>query len=40
MAVQDFSIRAHQVDLHIPRRRWFIEETGQVVYKDWNLVAD
>jgi hypothetical protein len=24
----------------ITRRRWLNEDTGQVVYRDWNLVAD
>ena len=40
ITVQDFPIRGHQVYLHITRRRWLNEDTGQVVYRDWNLVAD
>lgn len=40
ITVQDFPIRGHQVYLHITRRRWLNEDTGQVVFKDWNLVAD
>jgi hypothetical protein len=40
ITVQDFPIRGHQVYLHINRRRWLNEDTGQVVFRDWNLVAD
>jgi hypothetical protein len=40
ITVQDFPIRGHQVYLHITRRRWLNEDTGKVVFRDWNLVAD
>ena len=40
ITVQDFPIRGHQVYLHITRRRWLNEDTGQVVFRNWNLVAD
>jgi hypothetical protein len=40
ITVQDFPIRGHQVYLHITRRRWLNEDTGQVVFRDWNLVAN
>jgi hypothetical protein len=40
ITVQNFPIRGHQVYLHITRRRWLNEDTGQVVFRDWNLVAD
>lgn len=40
ITVQDFPIRGHQVYLHIARRRWLNEDTGKVVFRDWNLVAD
>ena len=40
ITVQDFPIRGHQVYLHITRRRWLNENSGQVVFRDWNLVAD
>jgi hypothetical protein len=40
ITVLDFPIRGHQVYLHITRRRWLNENTGQVVFRDWNLVAD
>ena len=40
ITVQDFPIRGHQVYLHITRRRWLNEDTGKVIFRDWNLVAD
>ena len=40
ITVQDFPIRGHQVYLHITRRRWLNEDSGKVVFRDWNLVAD
>jgi len=40
ITVQDFPIRGHRVYLHITRRRWLNEDTGKVVFRDWNLVAD
>jgi transposase len=40
ITVQDFPIRGHQVYLHITRRRWLNEDTGKIVFRDWNLVAD
>lgn len=40
ITVQDFPIRGHSVYLHITRRRWLNEDTGKVVFRDWNLVAD
>jgi hypothetical protein len=40
ITVQDFPIRGHQVYLHITRRRWINEDTGEIVFRDWDLVAD
>ena len=37
--VQDFPIRGKNVFLHITRRRWLDESTGNVVTRDWRLVA-
>ncbi|WP_449441407.1 ISAon1 family transposase N-terminal region protein, partial [Sphingobacterium cavernae] len=37
--LQDFPIRGQQVYLHVKRRRWLNQDTGKVVYRDWNLVA-
>ena len=39
VTIQDFPIRGMQVYLHIKRRRWLNERSGQVVFRDWNLVA-
>jgi hypothetical protein len=40
ITVQDLPIRGYKVYLHITRRRWLNEDTGQVIFRDWNLVAD
>jgi hypothetical protein len=39
VTIQDFPIRGYRVFLHITRRRWLNEDTGKVVYRDWDLVA-
>ena len=39
ITIQDFPIRGSQVFYHIKRRRWLNEGTGQVVFRDWSLVA-
>ncbi|UKJ06558.1 transposase [Solitalea lacus] len=39
ITLQDFPIRGFQVYLHITRRRWMNEDTGKVVYRNWDLVA-
>jgi len=38
--IQDFPIRNKAVFLHIRRRRWLIESTGEVVSRDWESVAE
>ena len=37
--VQDFPIRGKEVYIVIKRRRWFNEDTGATVYRNWALVA-
>jgi transposase len=37
--VQDFPIRDKATYLHVRRRRWLVESTGEVVSRDWNTVA-
>jgi hypothetical protein len=37
--VQDFPIRGCQVFFHIKRRRWLNELTGQLVQRNWDLLA-
>lgn len=38
-SIQDFPIRGKAVYLHVRRRRWFNENTGEYICRDWNLVA-
>ena len=37
--IQDFPIRGKNVFLHVIRRRWINEANGEVVTRDWDLVA-
>jgi len=37
--VRDFPIRDKSMYLHIKRRRWLVESSGQVVSRNWELVA-
>jgi hypothetical protein len=39
ITIQDFPLRGKLVYLHIKRRRWTNKATGQIVKRDWNLVA-
>lgn len=39
VTIQDFPIRGMQVYLHVKRRRWLNQDTGMVVYRNWELVA-
>jgi hypothetical protein len=39
ITIQDFPIRGLNVFLHVTRRRWLNEDSGKVVYRDWDLVA-
>ena len=39
ITVQDFPIRDKASYLHIKRRKWVNERTGDVVYRNWNMVA-
>ena len=39
ISIQDFPIRGYRVFLHVKRRRWLNEDTGKVVFRDWDLVA-
>lgn len=38
--VQDFPLRNKAVFLHVRRRRWLVESTGEVVSRDWQSVAE
>ena len=37
--LQDFPMRGNEVFLHVKRRRWLNVDTGEVVYRNWELVA-
>jgi transposase len=37
--LQDFPMRGNEVYLHVKRRRWLNLDTGEVVYRNWELVA-
>jgi hypothetical protein len=39
ITIQDFPLRGKFVYLHIKRRRWTSKNTGEIVKRDWNLVA-
>ncbi len=39
ITIQDFPIRSKASYLHIKRRRWVNERTGDIVYRNWNMVA-
>lgn len=39
VTIQDFPLRGNTVYLHVKRRRWTDKDTGQIVQRDWNLVA-
>lgn len=36
--VQDFPVRKKKLFLHIKRRRWEVQSSGQIVSRDWQLV--
>lgn len=37
--LQDFPMRGNDVFLHVKRRRWLNLDTGEVVFRNWELVA-
>ena len=37
--VQDFPLRGKLVFLYVKRRRWTDKQSGEVVQRDWNIVA-
>jgi hypothetical protein len=37
--IQDFPIRGKAVYLYIKRRRWLNESTGNIVMRNWEIVA-
>ena len=39
ITIQDFPLRDKYVYLHIKRRRWTNKITGEIIKRDWQLVA-
>lgn len=39
VTIQDFPIRGYQVFLHVKRRCWLNEVSGQVVSRNWDVIA-
>jgi hypothetical protein len=39
IVIQDFPLRGKPCFLQVKRRRWTIEETGEIVHRDWDVVA-
>ena len=39
ITVDDFPLRGRTVKLHIKRRRWKEVKSGNIVQRDWNLIA-
>jgi hypothetical protein len=40
ISVRDFPLRGKPCFLKLKRRRWLNVETGKIVIRDWNLVAE
>jgi hypothetical protein len=38
--IKDFPLREKSLYLHVRRRRWLNRGTGEVVSRNWNLVAE
>ncbi len=39
VTIQDFPMRGKPCFLQVKRRRWLLLESGKVVSRDWNIVA-
>jgi hypothetical protein len=39
ITIQDFPLRGKFVYLHIKRRRWTNKTNGEIIQRDWQLVA-
>lgn len=40
VVIQDFPIRKKAVFLHVRRRKWLVEGTGEVISKSWDMTAE
>lgn len=39
ITVDDFPLRGKTVKLHIKRRRWTDTKSGNIIQRDWNIIA-
>lgn len=39
ITIQDFPLRRKSLFLHVKRRKWLNKNTGNIVNRDWRLVA-
>jgi len=39
ITIEDFPLRGKSVLLHIKRRRWTLVCTGEIIKRDWHLIA-
>jgi len=39
-SIQDFPLRGKPVTLFVKRRRWLNTATGELVTRNWNMVAE
>ena len=39
ITVDDFPLRGKSVKMHIKRRRWGEVKSGDIIQRDWNLIA-
>ncbi len=39
VTIQDFPLRGKACFLNVKRRRWHKESTGEIVMRDWDMVA-
>lgn len=40
VTIQDFPLRGKPCYLKVKRRKWIIEDTGKIVSRDWQMVAN
>ncbi|WP_458864070.1 ISAon1 family transposase N-terminal region protein, partial [Myroides injenensis] len=40
ITIEDFPLRGKSVKLHVQRRRWTDKQTGEIISRDWNIIAE
>lgn len=38
--IEDFPLRGKSVKLHVQRRRWTDKQTGEIITRNWNVIAE